>query len=128
MRNPETNYNVRFDIPYLFFFNVPCFNLYYSFVEKNSKMRCHHAFPYHFCPSWQVVVLQVNGVAQPADSLHVLCIGRLRMRLARGKAVVAKEFYSSLMQVFCRNHFQHLKCIEQLTSGSLIVGCWYCEA
>ncbi|KAG2647127.1 stomatal closure-related actin-binding protein 1-like [Panicum virgatum] len=49
--------------------------------------------------NYNVVVLLVNGVAQPADSLHVLCIGRLRMRLARGKAVVAKEFYSSSMQL-----------------------------
>ncbi|CAL5085061.1 unnamed protein product [Urochloa decumbens] len=48
---------------------------------------------------YNVVILQVNGVAQPADSLHVFCIGRLRMRLARGTSVVAKEFYSSSMQL-----------------------------
>nr|CAB3455125.1 unnamed protein product [Digitaria exilis] len=48
---------------------------------------------------YNVVVLQVNGVTQPADSLHVLCIGRLRMRLAKGTSVVAKEFYSSSMQL-----------------------------
>jgi hypothetical protein len=70
----------------------------------------------------------VNGVAQPADSLHVLCIGRLRMRLARGASVAAKEFYSSSMQVLHRNHFHHLKCAEELASRSLIVGRWYSEA
>ncbi|PWZ15254.1 Stomatal closure-related actin-binding protein 1 [Zea mays] len=48
---------------------------------------------------YNVVILQVNGVAQAADSVHVLCIGRLRMRLAKEKTVVAKEFYSSSMQL-----------------------------
>uniref|UniRef100_K3XPL1 Stomatal closure-related actin-binding protein PH domain-containing protein n=1 Tax=Setaria italica TaxID=4555 RepID=K3XPL1_SETIT len=48
---------------------------------------------------YNVSVLQVNVVAQPADSLHVLCIGRLRMRLAKGAPVIAKEFYSSSMQL-----------------------------
>ncbi|XP_062189828.1 stomatal closure-related actin-binding protein 1-like isoform X2 [Phragmites australis] len=48
---------------------------------------------------YNVVVLQVNGIAQPSDALHVLCIGRLRMRLAKGKTVVAKELYSSSMQL-----------------------------
>ncbi|KAM0865990.1 hypothetical protein ACQ4PT_042880 [Festuca glaucescens] len=48
---------------------------------------------------YNVVVLQVNGIGQPTDSIHVLCIGKLRMRLAKGKTVVAKEFYSSSMQL-----------------------------
>ncbi|XP_066400500.1 stomatal closure-related actin-binding protein 1-like isoform X2 [Miscanthus floridulus] len=48
---------------------------------------------------YNVVILQVNGIAQAADSVHVLSIGRLRMRLAKEKAVVAKEFYSSSMQL-----------------------------
>lgn len=48
---------------------------------------------------YNVVILQVNGIAQAADSLHVLSIGRLRMRLAKEKAVVVKEFYSSSMQL-----------------------------
>uniref|UniRef100_A0ACD5YXI3 Uncharacterized protein n=2 Tax=Avena sativa TaxID=4498 RepID=A0ACD5YXI3_AVESA len=48
---------------------------------------------------YNVVVLQVNGIDQPMDSIHVLCIGKLRMRLAKGTTVVAKEFYSSSMQL-----------------------------
>jgi hypothetical protein len=44
-------------------------------------------------------VLQLNGIDQPKESVHVLNVGRLRMRLCKGKAVVAKEFYSSSMQV-----------------------------
>ncbi|XP_047069958.1 stomatal closure-related actin-binding protein 1-like isoform X1 [Lolium rigidum] len=48
---------------------------------------------------YNVVVLQVNGIGQPTDSIHVLCIGKLRMRLATGTTVVAKEFYSSSMQL-----------------------------
>jgi hypothetical protein len=41
----------------------------------------------------------VNGIKQPTDSIHVLSIGKLRMRLAKGKTVIAKEFYSSTMQL-----------------------------
>lgn len=48
---------------------------------------------------YNVVILQVNGVDQPTDSIHVLCIGKLRMRLAKGSKVVAREFYSSSMQL-----------------------------
>uniref|UniRef100_A0A0E0EF43 Stomatal closure-related actin-binding protein coiled-coil domain-containing protein n=1 Tax=Oryza meridionalis TaxID=40149 RepID=A0A0E0EF43_9ORYZ len=48
---------------------------------------------------YNVVVLQVNGIKQPTDSIHVLSVGKLRMRLAKGKTVIAKEFYSSTMQL-----------------------------
>ncbi|XP_062211368.1 stomatal closure-related actin-binding protein 1-like [Phragmites australis] len=48
---------------------------------------------------FNVVVLQLNGVDQPKESVHVLDVGRLRMRLTKGKLVVAKEFYSSSMQI-----------------------------
>ncbi|VAI27316.1 unnamed protein product [Triticum turgidum subsp. durum] len=46
-----------------------------------------------------VVVLQLNGIDQPKEAVHVLNVGRLRMRLSKGKTVVAKEFYSSSMQL-----------------------------
>ncbi|XP_066387901.1 stomatal closure-related actin-binding protein 1-like isoform X2 [Miscanthus floridulus] len=48
---------------------------------------------------FNVVVLQLNGIDQPKESVHVLNVGRLRMRLTKGKSVVAKEFYSSSMQL-----------------------------
>ncbi|WVZ57051.1 hypothetical protein U9M48_007492 [Paspalum notatum var. saurae] len=48
---------------------------------------------------FNVVVLQFNGIEQPKESVHVLNVGRLRMRLTKGKSVVAKEFYSSSMQL-----------------------------
>uniref|UniRef100_A0A0E0I4S6 Stomatal closure-related actin-binding protein coiled-coil domain-containing protein n=1 Tax=Oryza nivara TaxID=4536 RepID=A0A0E0I4S6_ORYNI len=48
---------------------------------------------------YNVVVLQVNGIKQLTDSIHVLSVGKLRMRLAKGKTVIAKEFYSSTMQL-----------------------------
>ncbi|KQK21577.1 stomatal closure-related actin-binding protein 1 isoform X2 [Brachypodium distachyon] len=48
---------------------------------------------------FNVVVLQLNGIDQPKESVHVLNVGRLRMRLCKGKTVVAKEFYSSSMQL-----------------------------
>ncbi|KAL5654805.1 hypothetical protein ACJX0J_034124, partial [Zea mays] len=44
---------------------------------------------------YDVVILQVNGVAQAADSVHILCIGRLQMRLAKEKTIIVKEFYST---------------------------------
>ncbi|OAY74711.1 Stomatal closure-related actin-binding protein 1 [Ananas comosus] len=48
---------------------------------------------------FNVVVVQENGNDCDVDPIHVLNIGRLRMKLSRGKAVVAKEFYSSSMQL-----------------------------
>lgn len=45
-------------------------------------------------------MLQLNGIEQPKESVHVLNVGRLRIRLTKGKSVVAKEFYSSSMQVW----------------------------
>ncbi|CAM0873548.1 unnamed protein product [Alopecurus aequalis] len=48
---------------------------------------------------FNVAVLQLNGIDQPKESVHVLNVGRLRMRLSKGKTVVAKEFYSSSMQL-----------------------------
>ncbi|PWZ10150.1 Stomatal closure-related actin-binding protein 1 [Zea mays] len=44
---------------------------------------------------YNVVILQVNGVAQAADSVHILCIRRLQMRLAKEKTIIVKEFYST---------------------------------
>ncbi|ONL98328.1 Stomatal closure-related actin-binding protein 1 [Zea mays] len=48
---------------------------------------------------FNVVVLQLNGIDLPKESVHVLNVGRLRMRLTKGNSVVAKEFYSSSMQL-----------------------------
>lgn len=47
----------------------------------------------------QVVVAQTNGVEHPLESIHVLHIGRMRMKLSKEKTTVAKEYYSSSMQV-----------------------------
>uniref|UniRef100_A0A453JPG7 Stomatal closure-related actin-binding protein coiled-coil domain-containing protein n=1 Tax=Aegilops tauschii subsp. strangulata TaxID=200361 RepID=A0A453JPG7_AEGTS len=64
---------------------------------------------------FNVVVLQLNGIDQPKEAVHVLNVGRLRMRLSKGKTVVAKEFYSSSMQYLqcsfrlgsiCNAHYQ----------------------
>ncbi|XP_072958820.1 stomatal closure-related actin-binding protein 1-like isoform X1 [Typha angustifolia] len=48
---------------------------------------------------FNVVIIQVNGNDQQSDSIHVLNVGRLRMKLTRGKGIIAKEFYSSSMQL-----------------------------
>lgn len=74
-------------------------------ITHNGKLSTKLVSPSHCFdsvlgfPLWQVIVLQVNGVNQSTDSIHVLCIGKLRMRLAKGMTVVAKEFYSPSMQL-----------------------------
>jgi hypothetical protein len=66
-----------------------------ALIPQLSSFKCGL-----FCASRQVVVLQLNGIDQPKELVHALNVGRLRMRLMKGKSVVAKEFYSSSMQVW----------------------------
>ncbi|KAF2291810.1 hypothetical protein GH714_035693 [Hevea brasiliensis] len=48
---------------------------------------------------YQVVVTQMNGVDHKSESINVLHVGKMRMKLCRGKTTVAKEYYSTLMQL-----------------------------
>lgn len=48
---------------------------------------------------FNVVVLQMNGNDYPSNSIHVFHIGKLRLKLSKGKTVRAKEFYSTAMQL-----------------------------
>ncbi|XP_047307970.1 stomatal closure-related actin-binding protein 1-like [Impatiens glandulifera] len=48
---------------------------------------------------FNVVVIQMNGMEYLTQSLHVLHVGKMRMKLCRGKNIVAKEFYSASMQL-----------------------------
>ncbi|MBA0857474.1 hypothetical protein Goshw_012941, partial [Gossypium schwendimanii] len=48
---------------------------------------------------FNVVVTQMNGVDQPSESIHVLHVGKMRMKLCKGNATIAKEYYSGLMQL-----------------------------
>lgn len=48
---------------------------------------------------FNVVVTQVNGTDEPSQSIHVLHVGKMRMKLCKGKTTVAKEYYSSAMQL-----------------------------
>jgi len=48
----------------------------------------------------QVVVTQTNDSHHPTESIHILNVGKMRMKLCKGKTTIAKEFYSSSMQVF----------------------------
>jgi hypothetical protein len=48
----------------------------------------------------QVVVTQMSGSHHPTESIHALHIGKMRIKLCKGKATIAKEYYSSSMQVF----------------------------
>ncbi|XP_017607255.2 stomatal closure-related actin-binding protein 1-like isoform X1 [Gossypium arboreum] len=48
---------------------------------------------------FNVIVTQMNGVDQPSESIHVLHVGKMRMKLRKVKTAIAKEYYSSAMQL-----------------------------
>ncbi|MED6192754.1 Stomatal closure- actin-binding protein 1, variant 2 [Stylosanthes scabra] len=48
---------------------------------------------------FNVVVTQMNGSLQPTESIHALHVGKMRMKLCKGKTTIAKEYYSSSMQL-----------------------------
>ncbi|XP_057480605.1 stomatal closure-related actin-binding protein 1 [Actinidia eriantha] len=48
---------------------------------------------------FNVVVAQMNGVDHPSKSIHALHIGKMRIKLCKGKTTVAKEYYSISMQL-----------------------------
>ncbi|XP_057726930.1 stomatal closure-related actin-binding protein 1-like [Arachis stenosperma] len=48
---------------------------------------------------FNVVVTQINGSHHPTKSIHVLHVGKMRIKLCKGKTTIAKEYYSSSMQL-----------------------------
>ncbi|OMP08268.1 putative transcription factor [Corchorus olitorius] len=48
---------------------------------------------------FNVVVTQMNGADHPSESIHVLHVGKMRMKLCKGKTTIAKEYYSTSMQL-----------------------------
>lgn len=52
-----------------------------------------------FCVSFQVVVVQMNGHDHPSESVHIFHVGKLRVKLQKGRSMKAKESYSTSMQV-----------------------------
>ncbi|KAL3620312.1 Stomatal closure-related actin-binding protein 1 [Castilleja foliolosa] len=46
-----------------------------------------------------VVLIHMNEVDQPSESIHVLHIGKMRIKLRKGKTTIAKEYYSNSMQI-----------------------------
>ncbi|CAA2997316.1 stomatal closure-related actin-binding 1 [Olea europaea subsp. europaea] len=44
---------------------------------------------------FNVVIIQINGVDNQSQSIHVLHVGKMRMKLCKGKTTVAKEYYSN---------------------------------
>ncbi|KAK7400996.1 hypothetical protein VNO78_12305 [Psophocarpus tetragonolobus] len=45
------------------------------------------------------VVVTQTGSDIPTESIHVLHVGKMRMKLCKGKTTIAKEYYSSSMQL-----------------------------
>lgn len=54
----------------------------------------------HLFLTLQVVITQMNGVNHLSESIHVFHVGRMRIKLCKGKTTVAKENFSASMQVF----------------------------
>ncbi|RHN66658.1 hypothetical protein MtrunA17_Chr3g0093711 [Medicago truncatula] len=48
---------------------------------------------------FNVVVTQTNDSHHSTESIHILNVGKMRMKLCKGKTTIAKEFYSSSMQL-----------------------------
>lgn len=48
---------------------------------------------------FNVVVTQMNGVDHPSESIHVFHVGKMRIKLCKGKTTIAKEYYSTAMQL-----------------------------
>ncbi|KAK7385888.1 hypothetical protein VNO78_31829 [Psophocarpus tetragonolobus] len=48
---------------------------------------------------FNVVVTQMNGSHHPNETIHVLHVGKMRMKLCKGKTTISKEYYSSSMQL-----------------------------
>ncbi|KAL3718538.1 hypothetical protein ACJRO7_003635 [Eucalyptus globulus] len=49
--------------------------------------------------AFNVIISQMSGVDHISESIHVLHVGKMRMKLTKGKTTVAKEYYSSSMQL-----------------------------
>ncbi|XP_042004266.1 stomatal closure-related actin-binding protein 1-like isoform X2 [Salvia splendens] len=48
---------------------------------------------------FNVVVIQMNGADHDSHAIHVLHIGKLRMKLCRANTTMVKEYYSNSMQL-----------------------------
>ncbi|CAI9285224.1 unnamed protein product [Lactuca saligna] len=48
---------------------------------------------------FNVVIVQMNGEEHPSESVHVLHVGKMRMKLCKDNTTMAKEFYSPFMQL-----------------------------
>ncbi|KAK3408430.1 hypothetical protein EUGRSUZ_J00669 [Eucalyptus grandis] len=49
--------------------------------------------------AFNVIISQMSGIDHISESIHVLHVGKMRMKLTKGKTTVAKEYYSSSMQL-----------------------------
>lgn len=48
---------------------------------------------------FNVVIVQMNGLDHSSQSIHVLHVGKMRMKLCKGKTTMTKEYYSTSMQL-----------------------------
>ncbi|KAK9939420.1 hypothetical protein M0R45_016116 [Rubus argutus] len=48
---------------------------------------------------FNVVITQMNGINHPSESIHVFHVGRMRIKLCKGKTTISKEYFSASMQL-----------------------------
>ncbi|XP_062015996.1 stomatal closure-related actin-binding protein 1 [Rosa rugosa] len=48
---------------------------------------------------FNVVITQMNGVNHLSESIHVFHVGRMRIKLCKGKTTISKEYFSASMQL-----------------------------
>lgn len=74
------------------------FHIWLSLCDTSLVMYCLCTSDI-FSVTLQVVITQMNGADHPSESIHVLHVGKMRIKLCKGKTTIAKEYYSTSMQV-----------------------------
>lgn len=63
---------------------------------------------------------QMSGEDHTSESIHLFHVGKMRIKLCKGKTVIAKEYYSSAMQVTSSN----VMLVSFLSFFASFNGCW----
>ena len=68
-------------------------------IDSTGQFWPQHHDVVNICGLSQVVISQMNGQDYSSHSVHVLIVGRMRIKLSRGWITKAREIYSPTMQV-----------------------------
>lgn len=99
---PKTRHRIQcmlLQFFYLFHFH-PSSSMWVSInIDIEKRLFCDNNILVEFT-ILQVIVTQTSGLHHPTESIHILHVGKMRIKLCKGKTTIAKEYYSSSMQVF----------------------------